>query len=100
MTYLATDFVCLFQAKVFLNQWRHFEQLGFKEDDIKRELIVHNNNKEKVFQSLVAQVSPLQSWSCFANLRGTAPPTSKLACFVLFLKIINIFLKNDIFILW
>ena len=33
---------------------------------------------------------------------GTAPPTpksSKLACFVFYLKIINIFLKNNICIL-
>ena len=30
---------------------------------------------------------------------GTAPPTPKLACFVLYLKIINIFLKNNICIL-
>ena len=29
-------------------------------------------------------------------LCGTAPPTPKLACFVLYLKIINTFLKNDI----
>ena len=26
---------------------------------------------------------------------GTAPPTPKIACFVLYLKIINIFLKNN-----
>ena len=34
------------------------------------------------------------------RLMGTAPPTQKLACFVLFLKIISIFLKNDICILY
>ena len=28
-------------------------------------------------------------------LRGTAPPTPKLACFVLYLKITNILLKNN-----
>ena len=29
-----------------------------------------------------------------SELRGTLPPTQKLACFVLYLKIINIFLKK------
>ena len=37
-----------------------------------------------------------KSWA----LRGTAPPTPKLACFVLYLKIINTFLKNNICILY
>ena len=32
----------------------------------------------------------------FETLRGTAPPTQKLACFMLYLKIINIFLKYNI----
>ena len=34
-----------------------------------------------------------------AGGRPTAPSTPKLACFVLYLKIINIFLKNNICIL-
>ena len=32
----------------------------------------------------------------FEPLRGTAPPILKLACFVLYLKTINIILKNNI----
>ena len=31
---------------------------------------------------------------------GTAPPTPKLPCFVLYLKIINIFLENNICIIY
>ena len=33
------------------------------------------------------------------KLRGTAPPTLNLACFVLYLKIINTILKINVFIL-
>ena len=32
-------------------------------------------------------------------LGGTAPPTPKLACFVLYLKIFSTFLKSGIYIL-
>ena len=46
--------ICFFQAKDFLKLWKQFEELGFKGDDIKRELIVHNNNQEKVLDSLTA----------------------------------------------
>ena len=34
---------------------------------------------------------------CNVSKGGTAPPTSKLACIVFYLKIINTFLKNDIY---
>ena len=35
----------------------------------------------------------------WANLRGYCTPKQKLACFVLYLKIINTFLKNNVYIL-
>ena len=36
---------------------------------------------------------------CFNALRGYCTPNQKLACFVLYLKVINIFLKNNTCIL-
>ena len=46
--------ILFLQAKEFLKLWKQFEELGFKGDDIKRELIVHGNNEEKVLDSLTA----------------------------------------------
>ena len=44
------------------------------------------------------QVSFLET-TFLMSLRGTAPPTQKLACLEPYLKVINIFLKNNICIL-
>ncbi|XP_070541803.1 ubiquitin-associated protein 1-like isoform X2 [Ptychodera flava] len=42
------------QAVEFLKLMRQFEELGFKQDDITRQLILHGNNQEKVLDGLTA----------------------------------------------
>ena len=39
-------------------------------------------------------------WNLHSIILGTVPPTQKLVCFVLYLKIINMVLKNNIYILY
>lgn len=39
----------------FLKLWKQFEELGFKPDDIKRELLLHGNEEEKVLDALTAK---------------------------------------------
>ncbi|XP_072166966.1 ubiquitin-associated protein 1-like [Diadema setosum] len=40
------------KAQTFLSLWQRFEELGFKSEDIKRELVVHGNDEEKVLDTL------------------------------------------------
>lgn len=40
------------KALAFLKLWQRFEELGFQAEDIKRELIVHGNDEEKVLDTL------------------------------------------------
>ena len=43
------------QALEFLHLWQRFEELGFKSEDIRRELIVHGNNENEVLNVLMAK---------------------------------------------
>ena len=54
-------------------------------------LLIWNDNIQK---EIIHSVHKIEMGRSF--LRGTAPPTLKLACFVLCLKIINTFLKNNV----
>ncbi|XP_054756418.2 ubiquitin-associated protein 1-like isoform X1 [Lytechinus pictus] len=40
------------KAQTFLKLWQRFEVLGFQSEDIKRELILHGNDEEKVLDTL------------------------------------------------
>ena len=50
---------------------------------------------QKLFKGTRAFLACWHQIVIFYNLRGTATPNQKLACFVLYLKIINTFLKNN-----
>ena len=43
------------QAEEFLLLSQRFEELGFKAEDIRRELIVHGNNEDTVLNVLTAK---------------------------------------------
>ncbi|XP_033634452.1 ubiquitin-associated protein 1-like isoform X1 [Asterias rubens] len=43
------------KALEFLHLWQRFEELGFKSEDIRRELIVHGNNENEVLNVLMAK---------------------------------------------
>ncbi len=43
------------KALDFLFLWQRFEELGFKSEDIRRELIVHGNNENEVLNVLMAK---------------------------------------------
>ena len=62
------------------------------------------SKQNEKYNNLVERVSYYRVWqngnkAINKHLWGALTPNQKLPCFVLYLKIVNIFLKNDMYIL-